>query len=404
VDTLRSPPVTDYFPHRFCINLARRPERWASVSQEFRRGGFAPVTRFEAFDARQMTIPDDWIGRPGAFGCLESHKAIVRHARDQGFPHVLIFEDDVVFDPDLEIKLVDALGELPSDWDMFSFGGCHRMAPVRVTEHLYRMTKTYATHAYVVRDTIYDAFLEINGNHHQPVDMNNYLLQQRFKCYCAIPHLAWQQDDWSDIQGELESHWAMRESLILVGSEIERLLADTALILAYRPDSPNRRANLMHLLDFYHQWFPTIEVAVVAGPDELTGVALPDWCRHIESDRDREQMFRAGFRQTPNKGTYIFSDANVRPSQYRYVRPNLLMCGRHGGTTFFDTLVRLSEADSDLVRRDRFDRVDMTRYAPEPIAAPKEGAFALTRTSLEHLKGGARKDLFRAPNRGLILT
>ena len=120
-------------------------------------------------------------------------------------------------------------------------------------------------------------------------------------------------------------------------------------------------------------------------------------------------MFRAGHGQTADKGFFIFSDANVRPSQYRFVRPNLLMCQRHGGTTFFDTLVRLNEADSDLVRRDHIEAVDMAGYAPEPIAAPEEGTFMRSCKSLQHLNGCAIAaleglSLFRAPNRGLILT
>ena len=51
-----------------------------------------------------MQLPANWAHTPGAYGCLLSHLHVVREARRLGMASVLIFEDDVVFDDDLERK------------------------------------------------------------------------------------------------------------------------------------------------------------------------------------------------------------------------------------------------------------------------------------------------------------
>ena len=407
--------IQERFPHRFCVNLDRRPERWMSVSQEFRKHGIG-VTRFSAYDALEMDIPADWRGRPGAYGCLSSHLEIVRKARDRGYANVLIFEDDVVFDAELEARLPGILAELPDDWDMFFLGGCHREAPIRVTPNIFRMTRTYATHAYVLNHTVYESFIHQNSTYGKPVDMNNGDLQQTHACYCAIPHLAWQQEGWSDIQMEQESHWAMRESLILAGDDIEAVLADTTVVLAYRKkgDGLLSKQNLEHVVAFYHKEWPNIEILVTADERELAAHEAPPHCRFIglaQPKRDqpkRDLMFRQGFKHA-QRSFFIFSDASVRPSLERYVRPNLLKCREHGGATFFDTLIQLNETDSALVRDGRHNLVDMTTYAPEPVVAAEVGAFMLTRQTLEQMEDNPITDLatlplFRPPNRGLMLN
>src|SRR5262245_54057071 len=82
------------FPHKACINLDRRPERWTRMQVRFAEHGIGSVMRFPAIDGAQLAVPPEWEGAAGAYGCSRSNIALVEHARTNGWPSVLIFEDD----------------------------------------------------------------------------------------------------------------------------------------------------------------------------------------------------------------------------------------------------------------------------------------------------------------------
>jgi glycosyl transferase, family 25 len=189
----------DSFHNFYCINLDRRPDRRARVEPRFERLGISPVIRYAAFDAQLSGVPDTWGDVPGAYGCLMSHLAIVREARSSAAPHVVIFEDDVVFDEHFHERFDRAAADIPADWDMLLLGGSHWSPPERISGEVFRATATVATHAYALKHTIFGAFIELNGESTSPVDCNNTVLQGRFHAYCFLPNLAWQEDGYSDI-------------------------------------------------------------------------------------------------------------------------------------------------------------------------------------------------------------
>jgi glycosyl transferase family 25 len=191
--------INRFFGLVYCINLDRRGDRWLGVRAEFERHGIRPVIRYPAIDGKQVAIPDTWDDVPGAYGCLLSHLAVVREAREAGAESVLIFEDDIRFDGRFAEKFADVAPRVPPDWDMLLLGGSHWSPPERLSGNLYRVTATAATHAYALRRTIYDEFIRLNVASTRPVDCNNTVLQRTFRCYCCSPNLVWQEDGYSDI-------------------------------------------------------------------------------------------------------------------------------------------------------------------------------------------------------------
>ena len=87
----------EFFPHRVCINLDRRPERWEKMQTRLEAAGLGAVDRFPAADGGSGGVPSNWPYSSGAYGCLRSHLAVVEEARAQGWESILIMEDDVVF-------------------------------------------------------------------------------------------------------------------------------------------------------------------------------------------------------------------------------------------------------------------------------------------------------------------
>lgn len=190
------------FSNAVCINLDRRPDRWREMRIKLDQAGLSHVRRQSAIDARTLAPS----GVPGALlpaqnACKLSHVAAVRAARDNGAEHITIFEDDAFFTPDLDARFAQAMSELPQDWEMLYLGAYHLSRPLPVSSHIVRATEAVTTHAYVVRQTIFDRFITFNETCAEAVDCCNVQLQAERPCYCIEPNLVGQEAGYSDVMG-----------------------------------------------------------------------------------------------------------------------------------------------------------------------------------------------------------
>jgi len=363
--------VNETFPYKICINLDRRPVRWQSMQLKFDQHGIHSVRRFSALDGDKMKLPANWVHTPGAYGCLLSHLQVVREARRLGVPSVLIFEDDVVFDDHLEKKFSIYIDQLPSDWDMLFFGALHKDDPIKVADNIARITQAYSTYAYVLRDTMFDDFIELNRKTEQELDNNSLVLQQRFKCYCFMPHLAWVETDYSDAQQRLVHHWYLQESLVLFGPHVDRLLSETTLVFAHGGHTGVGRAteNLMYLVHYYDKFFsPYIAMIIVeqGAQPTVNHATLPANCKYVflrdESMFNRELCFSTGISHSnPSRNFVILSDDNIYLETLD-IRANLRMCERYDCVTGFSKIIDLTHEDSFRLRNTKSTRgIDITK-------------------------------------------
>jgi hypothetical protein len=234
---------------------------------------------------------------------------VVRQARDAGVSSVLIFEDDAVFDPQFKEKFAAFIQDLPADWDMLFLGALHKDEPIVVSEHIARITKANSTFAYAIRNTVFDAFIELNSRAENVLDMNSYVLQERFTCYCFMPNLVWVESEYSDVQNRLENHWYLEKSLVLFGSHVDELLSRTEIVIAR--DS----ANLDFLVDYYREYF---------APLASISVGTTDFKKH--------------FRVLLDDDIYL---------EAMDIRANLLMCERYDGTSGFAKIIELTPEQTE---------------------------------------------------------
>jgi len=355
--------INQVFPNKVCINLDRRPERWEQMQHKFRQHGIDSVRRFPAFDGETATIPAHWDSTPGAYGCLLSHLEVVREARRLGFPSVLIFEDDVVFDDQLEQKFSEYSRQLPADWDMLFFGALHKDELIKVSENIGRITQSNSTYACVIRDTVYDAFIDLNSKSNNVLDVNSLALQKQFNCYCFLPHLAWVEVAHSDAQEKMVDHWYLRESLVLFGPQVDRILSDTTLVLAYNGCSPRAAENLKCLIKYYDHFFsPYIAIVIAEQGREptLDRQQLPVNCAYIflrtPGHFDPQPCFAAGVKHADaNRKYFILSDSDIYLETLD-IRANLRMCERYDYVTGFDRIVDLTHDASERLRATRSTR------------------------------------------------
>ena len=233
--------VNEVFPHKACINLDRDLDSWGRLQAALTRHDIRGVRRVSAVDGSRLELPATWRHSAGAYGCLLSHLQVVRDARKRGLPSLLILEDDVVFDPSFSEKFPVFVRGLPADWDMVFLGALHREDPVPVAENVVRIRHAYSTYAYALRDSIFDAFIAANDGSPNQVDVNNGMLQSNHNCYGFAPNLAWVESRYSPVQERMADHWYLRESVVLLGSQMDRILR--AYGCHHRPSSPERECH-----------------------------------------------------------------------------------------------------------------------------------------------------------------
>jgi glycosyl transferase family 25 len=325
---------------------------------EFARHGIESVRRFSARDGEALVLPASWSHTAGAYGCLRSHLDVVQQARDAGAASVLIFEDDAVFDPEFQTKFAHFMQEVPDDWDMLHFGALHKDEPRQVTEHVYRITKANSTYAYALKRTVFDEFIDLNRRAEHVLDMNAYLLQQRFNCYCFLPNLAWVQAEYSDVQNRLERHWYLEQSLVLYGARIDQLLRETAIVIGARG----------FVRSYYDEYFGQL-CQIVSGISEA----------------NEETRF------------FLLADDDLYLEALD-IRANLLMCEAYDGATGFSEIVELTPEQARRLRRTGITRgIDISKNAVAKDIQTQ--ARFIKREALER----EALRLFQSPNHALRL-
>jgi len=318
-----------------------------------------------------MKLPANWVHTPGAYGCLLSHLQVVREARRLGVPSVLVFEDDVVFDEQLEKKFGACIDQLPPDWDMLFFGALHKLEPIKVSDHIARITQANSTYACALKATVFEAFIELNRKTEDVLDNNSLILQQRFNCYCFMPHLAWVETYHSDAQQRLVDHWYLRESLVLFGPQVDRLLSQTTVVFVHGDHNGVSRAteNLMYLMRYYDKFFsPYIDMVIVeqGAQPTVNPSTLPGNCKYVflrdEGPFDRERCFMTGIGHSdPGRKFVILSDDDVYLETLD-IRANLRMCEQYDYVTGFSKIIDLSNEDSLRLRNTKTTQgIDITK-------------------------------------------
>ena len=378
------------------------------MQQKFQQHGIHAVQRFAAIDGETSTMPASWPGTPGAYGCLASHLEVVREARDLGLSSILIFEDDVVFDDQFESKFSDFIRQLPADWDMLFFGALHKDELIKISDNIGRITQSNSTYAYALRDTVFDAFIELNSKGNEVLDVNSLVLQKEFNCYCFLPHLAWVEDDYSDAQQKAVRHWYLRESLVLFGPQVDRLLSDTTIVFAYR-DSDRSAENLKCLIEYYDHYFsPHLAMVIVEQGQEpsLKRETLPPSCSYVflrdGSDLDPQRCFAAGVKLSDRK-YFILSNSDIYLETLD-IRANLRMCERYDYVTGFKHIIDLSpEASQRLRTTKQTQGLEITTNGNS--ARPGHCSF-LNRRAIQLLEAsnGDKFRIFQSPNCALRLT
>ena len=201
----RPGPLADAFDRAVVINLPRRPERLA----RFRAATapdwpFAIPQTFAAVDGSTCPpAPPSWSHGPGAWGCLQSHRAVLDAAIADGVGSLLVLEDDAHPAADLPARAPAFLTAVPADWACLMLGAEHLVRPTPVAPGVVRCRTSIRCHAYAVRGPLMpmlSAFWQANRTDH--CDLVLSALMPHYPTYAPDPPLVGQAAGPSDITPE----------------------------------------------------------------------------------------------------------------------------------------------------------------------------------------------------------
>lgn len=194
--------------HIFYINLERRQDRRQEIEMELSK----MKLQYERFNAIE--------NEHGFLGCCYSHLAVLKLARERGYPNVLILEDDFTFlisKEDFERRLNTFLDMVPN-YDVFMLSYNLRESEDMVVEspppdmdfELKRVKYAQTASGYLVNHTYYDKLIELyewafpllQQTHQHWVYMNDVVwkkLQEKDRWYCMIPRIGKQRESYSDL-------------------------------------------------------------------------------------------------------------------------------------------------------------------------------------------------------------
>jgi GR25 family glycosyltransferase involved in LPS biosynthesis len=137
----------------------------------------------------------------------ESHKKIIKIAKERNFKNVLILEDDALFYNDNDIKgieiiekTLDDLNKIPN-WEIFFLGtNIHDETLHLVSDNIIKCNCCVSTHAYILNENSYDKLLSFDSTKDYAMDI--WIDQNLTEKYVLYPMVVPQRGgDLSDIGG-----------------------------------------------------------------------------------------------------------------------------------------------------------------------------------------------------------
>jgi len=187
--------------YAFYINLESRPDRKTHVESQLSSLNL-PINRFNAVRLSN-----------GAVGCSMSHLKCLQMAKENGWPHVLICEDDIKFlDPFIFTNQLNGFLENNNNWDVLLLAGNNMPPYNKNDQYSVQVLQCQTTTGYIVKAHYYDKLIhnikegiqflmrEPNRRTFFAIDRYWFKLQEEDRWFLIVPLTVVQRADYSDIE------------------------------------------------------------------------------------------------------------------------------------------------------------------------------------------------------------
>lgn len=229
MENVKKSILNTYFDKMYCINLKRRPDRWAEMQVQFKKHNIA-AERFEASDGNVF----NWKAKggyavikaasfKGNMGCIASHVRIYKEMIEKNYQRVLIIEDDCDFVNNFHEQFEKYIGDVPSNWGLLYFGGVHetrngKFIPEPISDGMVKAKRIITTTCYAITlegaKKALEAIKPDETYKHTAIDGYLGVGVQSVTdfTYAFHPPLAWQRASYSDIQNDYRDYSNMMKN------------------------------------------------------------------------------------------------------------------------------------------------------------------------------------------------
>lgn len=197
--------------HTLFINLEHRTDRLEHIQKEFGKLGI----QGERVNAVKSKI--------GAIGCTLSHIRCIEIAKKRNYEYVFICEDDITFtNPELfKTQLQKFYENKEINWDILIIGGNVVPPFQKIYEYCSRIFNCQTTTGYILKNHMYDIFLEnfkessqkqmrnpVEKGMRNPFALDIYWkkLQPQYFWWIITPTTVSQYESYSDIENEVKNY------------------------------------------------------------------------------------------------------------------------------------------------------------------------------------------------------
>jgi len=190
--------------HKY-LNLEERKDRNVLCKNELAKIGI-PAEKAQRFNAIKTT--------DGIIGCGMSHLSILKEARSNNYPFIMVIEDDIAIENPVlfKQKLMNLMRLETFNWDVLLLGG-NLFPPYEVlNSDAYKIHKCFTTTGYIVRSHYYDTLIDCwehalrelvksgGKDRNWSLDCAWFPLQRRDTWLLIKPCMVYQRPDYSNIE------------------------------------------------------------------------------------------------------------------------------------------------------------------------------------------------------------
>lgn len=220
--------LNDYFDGIYCINLDRRQDRWEECVKLFEKHNLK-VERFAAIDWKNINWVNPELGEKylANVANLLSVLKLVRYSiGEKQNKKVLLLEDDVDFIDNLNEKFFEYVQYVPNNWGFMYLGGNHEGGYTDIhfdtgeIAPIIKCNRTYALHAFGFNQlsapllwrelsrVLFDLRNNPNVKLRDVVCADYWIgqMQDKIPTYSFREALAWQRNDFSDIEQQKSNY------------------------------------------------------------------------------------------------------------------------------------------------------------------------------------------------------
>jgi len=211
------------------ISLERAIERKEAIKKEIEKASLQNIHFLNAVDGSQLpkemigtiSLPGGWRHgekfQPGEVGCIMSHSNAIKLAKENGWDHVIIFEDDITIAEDFNKRIKLLFKMIPPDWEQIYLSGTPKFNGYFFNKFPQVISSpwTDCLHTYMVRDIAYDKILEKFEKAETTADdmiLDLIFRKGKLKSYSYFPYITHSNSSYSYIWNKSAGHNIKNES------------------------------------------------------------------------------------------------------------------------------------------------------------------------------------------------